>query len=303
MPILRFAGASGPQLGVVLGDEIAPLDISLEPFQGVEVVLGRAPSEVEPIMSDARRQSTRLPIQTADILSPVPRPSKIIAIGLNYADHIAESGVDAPAIPAVFTKFSNSVTGNGDPIYVPRQSNAVDYEGELGVVIGQTCRHVPVARANEVIGGYTIVNDISVRDIQLQTQHWSLGKSFDSHCPLGPWVALESEMDSDDLSLRTWVNDDLRQDSNTRELVFGAAELIAHLSSVCTLYPGDIIATGTPGGVGGAMSPPRYLVAGDEVRVSIEGLGTLINPVVDEPADLAHIGEERLAISPASDAR
>jgi 2-keto-4-pentenoate hydratase/2-oxohepta-3-ene-1,7-dioic acid hydratase in catechol pathway len=208
-----------------------------------------------------------------------------------------------PSVPAVFTKFTNSVTGNGEPIYVPRQSNAVDYEGELGVVIGRTCRHVPASRANEVIGGYTIVNDVSVRDIQLQTQHWSLGKSFDSHCPIGPWVALEAEIDGDDLSLRTFVNGSLRQESNTRELVFGPAELIAHLSSVCTLYPGDIIATGTPGGVGGAMSPPSYLVAGDEVRISIDGLGTLVNPVVDEPADLARIGDERLAISSASERR
>jgi 2-keto-4-pentenoate hydratase/2-oxohepta-3-ene-1,7-dioic acid hydratase in catechol pathway len=297
MPLLRFAGALGPQLGVVLGDEVAPLDIALDPLQGVEVVLDGAPGDVEFVVSDARRHSTRVPLEAVQILSPVPRPSKIIAIGLNYADHIAESKVETPVVPAVFTKFTNSVTGLGDPIHIPRQSNTVDYEGELGVVIGRTCRHVPATRAHEVIGGYTIVNDVSVRDIQLQTQHWSLGKSFDSHCPVGPWIALEHEVDSDDLSLRTWVNDSLRQDSSTRELVFGPAELIAHLSSVCTLYPGDIIATGTPGGVGGAMSPPSYLAAGDEVRISIEGLGTLVNPVVEEPADLARIGDERLAIS------
>jgi 2-keto-4-pentenoate hydratase/2-oxohepta-3-ene-1,7-dioic acid hydratase in catechol pathway len=254
------------------------------------------------VLSDARRHGTRLPLEALKILTPVPRPSKIIAVGLNYADHIAESKVETPVVPAVFTKFTNSVTGPGDPIHIPRQSSAVDYEGELGLVVGRTCRHVPASRANEVIGGYTIVNDVSVRDIQLQTQHWSLGKSFDSHCPIGPWVALEDEIDSDDLGLRTWVNDSLRQDSNTRELVFAPAELIAHLSSVCTLYPGDIIATGTPGGVGGAMTPPSYLAAGDEVRISIDGLGTLVSPVVDEPADLARIGDEPLAVGSAPEA-
>jgi 2-keto-4-pentenoate hydratase/2-oxohepta-3-ene-1,7-dioic acid hydratase in catechol pathway len=296
MSIIRFAGDSGPQLGIVLDDEVMPVDIELDPRQGVEVVLAMSRGEIDSIISGGRTGSRRVPLADLNILAPVPRPSKIIAIGLNYADHIAESGAEPPTVPAVFTKFSNAVTGSGDPIYAPKQSSALDYEGELAVVIGRTCRHVPAARAAEAIGGYTILNDISVRDIQLQTQHWSLGKSFDTHCPVGPWVAFEHEVDGGDLGIRTWVNDDLRQDSNTSQLVFGAHDLIAHLSSVCTLYPGDIIATGTPGGVGGGMKPPKYLAPGDEVRISIDGLGTLVNPVVAEPDDLAHIGDERLVL-------
>jgi 2-keto-4-pentenoate hydratase/2-oxohepta-3-ene-1,7-dioic acid hydratase in catechol pathway len=297
MPLVRFTNRLGPQLGVVVGDEVAPLDIPLGTLQGVETVLDRPADDVRSILDDARRRGTRLSLDGLAAITPVPRPSKIIAIGLNYADHIAESGAETPTVPAVFTKFTSSVCDPGAPIYVPRQSSAVDYEGELAIVIGRTCREVPAARAGEVIGGYTILNDVSVRDIQLQTQHWSLGKSFDSHCPIGPWVALGHETDGLGLGLQTWVNDELRQDSNTAQLVFGPADLVAHLSSVCTLYPGDIIATGTPGGVGGALNPPSYLAAGDEVRISIDGLGTLGNPVADEPAEIAHIADEHLGVT------
>jgi 2-keto-4-pentenoate hydratase/2-oxohepta-3-ene-1,7-dioic acid hydratase in catechol pathway len=293
MSILRYAGPGGPQLGVLLDGGVAPLDLDLGPLEGVEALFAAGDLGVR--VARAQERAERLPLDALVLLAPIPRPSKIVAIGLNYADHVAESGLPMPEVPPVFAKFSNSVVGPGEAILRPRVSVDLDYEGELGIVIGRECRYVPRERAHEVVGGYTIVNDVSVRDVQLQTQHWSLGKSFDTHCPMGPWVTLADDLDPSDLRLRTWINDELRQDSSTKELVFGVAELIERLSAVCTLYPGDVIATGTPGGVGGAMSPPNYLVPGDEVRIEIEGLGVLVNPVEAEPADLGRIGEEVLA--------
>jgi 2-keto-4-pentenoate hydratase/2-oxohepta-3-ene-1,7-dioic acid hydratase in catechol pathway len=216
-------------------------------------------------------------------------------VGLNYKDHIAESGMAAPEVPNVFAKYVNTVCGPTDPIQRPRVSEELDYEGELGVVIGMRCRHVPRERARAVIGGYLVADDVSVRDWQRSSPQWTMGKSFDSHCPIGPWLTLADEVDAGSLQLRTWVNGELRQDSNTSNLVFGASELIAFLSQACTLEPGDIILTGTPGGVGGAMAPPLYLAAGDEVRVEIEGLGAITNSVIDEPAEPAHMGLRQLA--------
>jgi len=202
--------------------------------------------------------------------------------------------MEAPTTPAVFAKFPNSVSGPGDPILRPRASAEVDYEGELCVVIGRPCRNVPAERALDAIGGFMILNDVSVRDLQLRTQHWSLGKSFDSHSPTGPWLTLGDEIDPSDLSLRTWVNDELRQESSTMQLIFDCATLVEFISGFCTLLPGDLIATGTPSGVGGAMDPPDYLEPGDEVRIEIEGLGTLVNPVESEAVDNAWIGAEKL---------
>jgi 2-keto-4-pentenoate hydratase/2-oxohepta-3-ene-1,7-dioic acid hydratase in catechol pathway len=220
----------------------------------------------------------------------VRRPGKVLASGLNYAAHIAESGLTAPAVPTVYNKQSTCVIGTGAPIHLPRVSPALDYEGELALVIGRRCRHVPRARAREVIAGYCIMNDVTVRDVQLRTPTWTMGKSFDTNGPLGPYLTTADEVsDPHALSLRTFVNGELRQDSDTGKLVFGCEALVEHLTEAFTLEPGDVISTGTPGGVGMGMKPPRWLRRGDVVRIEIDGLGVLENSVIAEPLDTACI--------------
>jgi 2-keto-4-pentenoate hydratase/2-oxohepta-3-ene-1,7-dioic acid hydratase in catechol pathway len=207
---------------------------------------------------------------------------------LNYADHIAESGMPKPEYPVFFNKQSTCVTGPYDPIHRPRVSTLLDYEGELGFVIGRRCRYVPKERAAEVIAGYLVVDDVSVRDWQLRTPTMTLGKSFDTHGPLGPWIATPDEVgDPHALELRTWVNGELRQRSNTRQLIFDCFDQVTTLSAAFTLEPGDIVSTGTPAGVGGAAG--KFLVPGDVVRVEIERIGVIENPVIEEPADAAFI--------------
>jgi 2-keto-4-pentenoate hydratase/2-oxohepta-3-ene-1,7-dioic acid hydratase in catechol pathway len=279
----------------VLDDEIAQID----PPAGVDRVedlLDTDAAALRSLLDEAQARGGRLPLIDVKLLAPIPRPGKVFAIGLNYADHIAESGLEPPAVPTVFAKYGTAICGPHDEIERPRVSTRLDYEGELAVVIGRRCRHVPRERAREAIGGYMILNDVSVRDWQQQTPQWTLGKSFDTHAPTGPWVTLGVGFDPSGRRLQTWVNGELRQDSNTRELVFDCFDLVAYLSQACTLEPGDVIATGTPGGVGFLREPPAYLVPGDEVRVVIEGLGELVNHVVDEPADSAHIAGTPLAV-------
>jgi 2-keto-4-pentenoate hydratase/2-oxohepta-3-ene-1,7-dioic acid hydratase in catechol pathway len=296
MPLLRYSTPNGAGLGLILGEEVAPLGVELTAGSGVEAVLRAGADEIVDVLQRARRRSERLALVDLTPLAPVPKPGKIFAIGLNYADHIAETGLAVPEVPPVFAKYGNTIVGPRDPIQRPRVSTALDYEGELAVVIGRSCRHVPRERAREVIAGYCVLNDVSVRDWQSQSPQWTMGKSFDTHAPTGPWLTLPDEVDAGVLPLRTFVNGEVRQESNTRELVRDPFELIAFLSQAVTLEPGDMIATGTPGGVGFLMDPPRYLVPGDDVRVEIEGLGALLNRVIDEPADSAHIGEERLSV-------
>jgi 2-keto-4-pentenoate hydratase/2-oxohepta-3-ene-1,7-dioic acid hydratase in catechol pathway len=294
VPIARINHESGSRLGVVVDDELALLDLELRRDQGAEVLLAEGSRIAESRIEAAMRSGPRVPIEACHLTAPIPRPQKVFAIGLNYKDHIAESGMAAPEVPNVFAKFVNSVCGPADAIQRPRVSAELDYEGELGVVIGSRCRHVPRERALEAIGGYLVANDVSVRDWQRSSPQWSMGKSFDTHCPIGPWLTLGDEIDAESLQVRTWVNGELRQDANTSNLLFGVPELIAFLSQACTLEPGDIILTGTPSGVGGAMTPAVYLVPGDEVRVEVEGLGAIVNPVIAEPAETARIGADQL---------
>jgi 2-keto-4-pentenoate hydratase/2-oxohepta-3-ene-1,7-dioic acid hydratase in catechol pathway len=213
-------------------------------------------------------------------LGPPLRPGKIIGIGLNYRDHAAETGQALPEFPTVFAKFPNSVTGPSEPIRLPASSAQVDYEGELGVVIGRRSRAVPESEALAVVAGYVIVNDVSARDVQNRTSQWTLGKSFDSFAPIGPFLVTADEIpDPQQLALAVRVNGELVQDSTTANMVFSVAELVCLLSEVTTLEPGDLITTGTPGGVGAARVPPLFLHDGDIVEVAIEGLGMLRNPV------------------------
>ena len=233
-------------------------------------------------------------LEEVRLLAPV-LPRKYLAIGLNYADHIAESGMEAPEFPIFFNKQATCVVGPGDDVHMPRVSSLLDYEGELAIVIGKRCRHVPEERAHEVIAGYTVANDVSVRDWQVRTPTMTMGKSFDTHGPLGPWIVTGDELgDPQSLRIRTWVNDELRQDGNTREMIYGCFEQVAHLSEAFTLEPGDVIATGTPAGIGAVRQPfPEGLLkVGDNVRVEIEGVGVLENTVIDEPDRFVAAAEE-----------
>jgi 2-keto-4-pentenoate hydratase/2-oxohepta-3-ene-1,7-dioic acid hydratase in catechol pathway len=230
-------------------------------------------------------ETARVQLDQVRLAAPVPTPSKIIGIGLNYRDHAAETGQELPARPTVFAKFPNALSGPYDPIVLPAESNSVDYEGELGVVIGRQARFVSEDEALSYVGGYLCVNDVSARDVQNWTSQWSLGKSFDTFAPAGPFLVTAAEVpDPQNLDIETRLNGVTVQHSNTSNMVFTVAALVSQLSAVMTLEPGDIIATGTPGGVGGAQNPPLFLKDGDIVEVEIERLGCLRNPVVAGPA-------------------
>jgi 2-keto-4-pentenoate hydratase/2-oxohepta-3-ene-1,7-dioic acid hydratase in catechol pathway len=231
----------------------------------------------------ARSGARRFSLEEVRLGPPVPRPPKVLGIGLNYAAHVAETGLPRPEYQVWFNKQRTCVIGPGDAIEVPRVSPQVDYEGELAMVIGHRCRHVSAADAASVVAGFTILNDVTVRDWQWRTPTWTLGKSFDTHGPTGPCLVSSDEVgDPGALRLRTWINGELRQDSSTDDMIFSCWEQVAYLSSVFTLEPGDILSTGTPAGVGTSFDPPRWLVPGDTVRIEIDGIGTLDNPVVAE---------------------
>jgi 2-keto-4-pentenoate hydratase/2-oxohepta-3-ene-1,7-dioic acid hydratase in catechol pathway len=234
--------------------------------------------------------SARIARKDVKLEAPILRPPKILAVGLNYKDHIAETGNKTPEVPMIFNKQSTAVNSPYGDIHLPRASEQLDYEGEFAVVIGRYCRHVPKNRAREVIVGYTIANDVSVRDWQRRVPTFTMGKSWDTHCPLGPCITTADEVgDPHTLDLKTWVNGELRQHSNTSQLLFNCFDLVEHLSTVFTLEPGDIISTGTPGGVAAAMKPPKWLKAGDVVKVAIEKLGEIENRVIAEPEGTVRI--------------
>jgi 2-keto-4-pentenoate hydratase/2-oxohepta-3-ene-1,7-dioic acid hydratase in catechol pathway len=224
----------------------------------------------------------RIPLDSVRLASPL-RPSKFFGVGLNYADHAAEVGREPTEFPTVFAKMVNCVSGPFDPIVRPAVSEQLDYEGELGIVIGTRCRGVAREDAASVIGGYVITNDVSVRDWQRKTTQWTLGKSFDTHGPIGPWLVTPDEIgDPHDIDFRTLVNGEVRQQSNTCNLIHDCFDLVAAISAACTLEPGDVIASGTPSGVATAMKPPRWLVAGDVVRIEFDRIGAIENHVIDE---------------------
>jgi len=212
-----------------------------------------------------------LPLTDVRLVAPV-LPSKIIAVGRNYADHAKELGNEVPVAPMVFLKPSTSIVGPDEPIALPWQSEQVEHEAELAIVIGRLCREVPEERVPEVVLGYTCANDVTARDLQKTDGQWGRAKGFDSFCPIGPWI--ETSVDLDDAAITCHVNGDLRQDAVLGDMVRGVPELVSWISSVMTLLPGDVILTGTPAGVG-------PLTAGDFVSVSIDGIGTLTNPVID----------------------
>jgi len=291
MKLATFTHDGVSRIGLVVDDEIVDLAAAAPELpHEMTALLAAEPAALERARAALRSGSPRLPLSAVKLEAPVLRPPKFLAIGINYADHVAESGLETPKFPTVFNKQSTCVTGPFDPVHRPRVSGALDYEGELGFVIGRRCRHVPRARAHEVIAGYLVVDDVSVRDWQLRVPTWTMGKSFDTHGPIGPWITTADEIgDPHTLGIRTFVNAELRQASSTKELIFDCFAIVEHLSTAFTLEPGDVIATGTPGGVGIARKPPLLLQLGDVVRVEIDGLGALENRIVAEPADTARL--------------
>lgn len=283
MRLVTSQASDGSQFpGVVVGDDIYDLsgicpDIPafLRNQDEMMSATGSLISESEPV---AKLDESRL-------CSPVPRPGKFICIGLNYRDHAIESGMEIPEIPTVFTKYDNAVCGCSQPIVLPSASNQVDYEAELAFVIRKEAKHVKASDWREYVAGYTCVNDVSARDFQLATSQWTIGKTFDTFGPMGPYLVTADEID-DPGKLRIWLelNGEIMQDSTTEQLVFGIPELLEYLSSVMRLNTGDVISTGTPPGVGMARKPPVYLQPGDVCKVGIEGVGVLVNQCIAEDA-------------------
>ena len=275
--------------GLVVGDEIVDLTDPAIGLPGDMVALLALGADARPALRRAPAGGARrLATAEAHLLAPVGRPPSFLAIARNYGAHVEELGHERPEFQTWFSKQPTCVIGPGEAIEVPRVSSTVDYEGELGLVIGRRCRHVPLDRALDVIAGYTVVNDVSVRDWQWRSPTMMMGKGFDTHGPTGPAIVTTDEVaDPQDLALRTWVNGELRQEGATADMIFTCAQMIEHLSAAFTLEVGMLITTGTPAGVAAGEDPPRWLTAGDSVTVRIEGVGELTNPVIDEPGPAA----------------
>lgn len=283
MKLITFTYQAMTRIGAVvdtqvvdgLADSTLPLDMITFLEQG-EVALAK----MQRLIDSGQH---RLNLSDVQLLAPIPRPRKYLGIGLNYADHIDETNLEKPEYPVFFTKQSSCVVGPDANVVLPRISEKMDYECELAFVIGKKCKHVSLEDAPKVIAGFMIANDITMRDWQFRSPTWTLGKSFDTHGPLGPWLVTSDEIaNPHNLNLKTWVDDELRQNSNTQHMIFNCYEMIAYLSQAMTLEVGDVITTGTPSGVGVKMKPRGYLKAGQVVKIEIDGLGTLKNVVVDE---------------------
>jgi 2-keto-4-pentenoate hydratase/2-oxohepta-3-ene-1,7-dioic acid hydratase in catechol pathway len=282
MKLATFEIDGREKIGAVVGQDIVELVGDGLPSTIIGLIEGW-PHFKDKAEKLARGGKTRHPLRDVHLLAPVPRPQKILAIGLNYADHIEETGAATPERQIWFSKLPSAVNGPYDPIQMPKASNAIDYEAELVFVIGKRCRHVTKEKAPDVIFGYAAGNDVSVRDWQFHTAQWIVGKSFDTHAPYGPWIVTADEIgDPHALGIRCLVNGETRQNSNTKNLVFDCFDQISYLSRAMTLMPGDIVFTGTPGGVGQSMKPPKLLKAGDTVRVEIDKIGALEAKMVPE---------------------
>jgi len=277
MKLATYLRDGAPRVGIVTGDRLvdAGFDGSMIDFI----------SRWDELKADceARASERGIPLASAQLCAPVQRPGKVWAIGLNYADHIEESKMEAPTRQVWFTKSQTSINGPHDPILIARNAPFVDYEVELVAIIGKRCKHVSVSEARDVVFGYCVGNDVTERMWQHAGPQWSLGKSFDTHAPIGPWITTADEVgDPHALAIRCEVNGEERQSSNTRHLVFDIWQQIEHLSAAMTLEPGDVIFTGTPGGIGAAMEPRQFLKPGDVVRCEIEKLGHIEAAMVAE---------------------
>lgn len=288
MKLVTFHCRGRRSIGNVIGQQVIDLPASdpslpstmLELLQGGPALMARA----QAVSLD---QAVTYPLSDVKLDAPVPNPSKFLAIGMNYRKHVEEAialGVKVPDSQVWFNKQVSCVNGPFEPVHMPKVSDSLDYEAELGVVIGRRCRHVSEADAPSVIAGFVICNDVSVRDWQMRSPTMTLGKSFNTHGPFGPWLITADEVkDPHNLNLRMYVNGELRQEANTSEMIYNIWQQIAYLSTVMTLEPGDVLATGTPSGVGVAHKPARFMKDGDVARVEIDGIGHIQNTVVAEP--------------------
>jgi len=258
-----------------------------EGHRSVRAFLSASLQEQQQVLAWAERQLEAgdhlLSLDAVELGPPVPDPEKIICLGLNYPEHAAEGGFDVPPVPTFFAKFRNSLVGPTSPVILPTASHFIDYEGELVVVIGRRCKHVSEQEALAYVAGYTICNDVSARDLQMQTSQWTAGKAIDTFAPMGPGIVLAADIpDPQALTLTTRVNGEVVQHENTSQMIFSVAATIAFLSSFMTLEPGDLIATGTPSGIGARRQPPLFLREGDIVEVEIEPIGMIRNLMVAE---------------------
>lgn len=284
MKLVTFTQGGSPELGLVLGDKVVSISRA-HPLLAKDMLelIARWPDVERDVRVIGETAADAVALDQVHLMAPIRRPGKIMAIGLNYADHIAESGMGTPEHQVWFSKASTATNGPFDPIDVPKVSAALDYEAEMVAVIGAGGRHIAKADAPRAVFGYCVGNDATERAWQHRTPQWVVGKSFDTHAPFGPWITTADEVaDPHSLSIRCLVNGEVRQDSNTRHLVFNVWDQIEHLSQAMTLEPGDLLFTGTPGGVGAAMKPMRFLKAGDRVRIEIDGLGAIENPCAAE---------------------
>jgi 2-keto-4-pentenoate hydratase/2-oxohepta-3-ene-1,7-dioic acid hydratase in catechol pathway len=286
MRLITYKAQNDARLGLLRDDHVIDLATASD---------GRLPSDMrtflqqgENAMRLARQVGENavasLALSEATLLAPIPNPSKVVAIGLNYMDHCREQNIEPPEAPIIFAKFPSAVVGPGAAIrWDPALTRKVDYEVELAVVMGRTARRVSAADALDYVAGYTICNDVSARDLQFGDRQWVRGKSLDTFCPLGPWLVTRDEIaDPHDLSIRCTLNGDVMQDSTTAEMIFGVPQLVEFISRAFTLLPGDVIATGTPDGVGVFRSPQVFMKHGDVVTLEVEGLGQLTNHCIEE---------------------
>jgi 2-keto-4-pentenoate hydratase/2-oxohepta-3-ene-1,7-dioic acid hydratase in catechol pathway len=283
MKFVTFQHDGHQHAGVISGDDVISLKaaglpdmISIlqggpEVFKRVEVEIAKPPAD------------SVFPLSSVKLCAPIPKPTKIICVGLNYRDHAIESKMEIPTRPTIFSKYNNTVIGPGDEIIIPKNTEKPDYEAEFAFVIGKGGRHIKAADWQDHVFGYMNLNDVSARDVQLAVSQWMMGKTFDTFAPMGPWLVTADEIaDPHNLNISLTMNGETLQDSNTRELIFKIPELIEFLSSIMTLEAGDIVSTGTPSGVGFSYKPPKWLKPGDEIVIKVEGLGELKNTCIAE---------------------
>ncbi|MFZ2467232.1 MAG: fumarylacetoacetate hydrolase family protein [Parvibaculum sedimenti] len=286
MKLATFTHQGRTRIGLVRDQGIVDLSVTAPALPQEMTAFLEAGDAAMKAARDVTVSAPAIPLSEVTLRAPVLKPGKILAIGLNYRDHVEESGMPLPENQVWFNKQHNCAQDPYGAIDLPVVSTMLDYEAEMCFVIGKRCRHVPVERAHEVIAGYFVGNDVSVRDWQLRTNTWQIGKSFDTHGPMGPWIVTPDEVGNPHaLDIKCWVNGELRQNSNTKHLIFNCFDQVAHLTQAFTLEPGDVIFSGTSGGVGIAMKPPVFLKAGDVVKVEIEKLGYIENRVVAEKGE------------------
>ncbi|MCJ2180750.1 fumarylacetoacetate hydrolase family protein [Novosphingobium album (ex Hu et al. 2023)] len=281
MRLIRFSHSGTTRVGRLDGDVVVDLSVFADAGDSMRALLDAAAGDLSVLASV---DGEHFALSDVHLEAPITDPQKFLAIGMNYEAHADEAraaGVPVPDSQLWFNKQVSCISGPTDPIVMPAVSDMLDYEAELGYVIGKTCRHVARADAFSVIAGYLVVNDVSVRDWQMRSQTMTLGKSFDTHGPIGPWITTPDEIDDPEkLEIKLWVDGEIRQNARTDDLIYKIADQIAYLSTVMTLYPGDVIATGTPSGVGAATR--TWLKKGQTVKVAIEGLGEIENVIVGE---------------------